>query len=198
MLRGDSTKVIIDIDTIRFIQISSGLNVLRSLFKTALKEYKALHSSVNYVSCSQEIIAVLHFIASQLGHFRKKKLHKMLIEKCGSHTNHTHISVAFHSLIRKKKTLAHLMSLLVLQSIMVSGIDMSRHTFQCSQPSPREKQFISSNHINTSLSLYTSGYFPLRPYLISSCHNGTFFMPNISAHSHQKQDNNTILSAQHT
>lgn len=109
----------------------------------------------------------------------------MLIEKCGSHTNHTHISVAFHSLIRKKKTLTHLMSLLVLQSIMISGIDMSRHTFQCTQPSSRQKQFISSNHINTSLSLYTSGYFPLRPYLISSCHNDTFLCP-IFQHIHTK------------
>lgn len=93
-------------------------------------------------------------------------------------------SISFPNMERTNIRLkAHLMSLLVLQSLMISCIDMSGHTFECSQT--KEKQLGCAREIAaaapTSSPDHISG-----PYLLTSCHNGALLCKDISALSHQK------------
>lgn len=96
-------------------------------------------------------------------------------------------SISFPNMERTNISLkAHLMSLLVLQSLMISCIDMSRHTFECSQTmrnswAVHKKRQQQHPHQRRSVHLdHNSG-----PYLLTSCHNGALLC-RIFQHFHTK------------
>lgn len=94
-------------------------------------------------------------------------------------------SISFPNMERTNIRLkAHLMSLLVLQSLMISCIDMSGHTFECSQT--KEKQLGCAQEIAAAAAPTSTPDHISGPYLLTSCHNGALLCKDISAFLHQK------------
>lgn len=93
---------------------------------TTLEEHTTLNSSFTTVSCSRSLSIRFH---SQPGHLSKGTLKTETRITLKSHQTHQ----TFFSKYGENKHWDRLKSLLVLQSLMISCIDMSRHTFQCSE-----------------------------------------------------------------